>query len=87
MKFLRIRQVRQLTGLSRMMIYRLELAGNSPSAGNSARTLSRGWSTTSTLGQIPGRSGLCAERPGSPSGSESVRTSHPDLRRRMKCPT
>ena len=27
MKFLRIRQVMQLTGLSRMTIYRLELAG------------------------------------------------------------
>jgi len=30
MKFLRIRQVMQLTGLSRMTIYRLELAGNFP---------------------------------------------------------
>jgi prophage regulatory protein len=30
MKFLRIRQVMQLTGLSRMTIYRLELAGKFP---------------------------------------------------------
>jgi prophage regulatory protein len=30
MKFLRIRQVMQLTGLSRMTIYRLELAGRFP---------------------------------------------------------
>ena len=30
MKFLRIRQVTQLTGLSRMTIYRLELAGQFP---------------------------------------------------------
>jgi len=30
MKFLRIRQVMQLTGLSRMTIYRLELAGEFP---------------------------------------------------------
>jgi prophage regulatory protein len=30
MKFLRIRQVTQLTGLSRMTIYRLELAGEFP---------------------------------------------------------
>ena len=30
MKFLRIRQVIQLTGLSRMTIYRLELAGQFP---------------------------------------------------------
>ena len=30
MKFLRIRQVIQLTGLSRMTIYRLELAGEFP---------------------------------------------------------
>jgi prophage regulatory protein len=30
MKFLRIRQVVQLTGLSRMTIYRLELAGRFP---------------------------------------------------------
>lgn len=30
MKFLRIRQVTQLTGLSRMTIYRLELAGRFP---------------------------------------------------------
>jgi prophage regulatory protein len=30
MKFLRIRQVIQLTGLSRMTIYRLELAGDCP---------------------------------------------------------
>ena len=30
MKFLRIRQVMQLTGLSRMTIYRLELAGDFP---------------------------------------------------------
>ncbi len=30
MKFLRIRQVIQLTGLSRMTIYRLELAGRFP---------------------------------------------------------
>jgi prophage regulatory protein len=31
MRFLRIRQVVQLTGLSRMTIYRLELAGKFPS--------------------------------------------------------
>ena len=31
MKFLRIRQVMQATGLSRMTIYRLELAGKFPS--------------------------------------------------------
>lgn len=30
MKFLRIRQVMQLTGLSRMTIFRLELAGKFP---------------------------------------------------------
>lgn len=30
MKFLRIKQVMQLTGLSRMTIYRLELAGEFP---------------------------------------------------------
>jgi prophage regulatory protein len=30
MKFLRIRQVMQLTGLSRMTIYRLELSGSFP---------------------------------------------------------
>ena len=30
MKFLRIRQVMQLTGLSRMTLYRLELAGQFP---------------------------------------------------------
>jgi len=30
MKFLRIRQVMQVTGLSRMTIYRLELAGKFP---------------------------------------------------------
>jgi len=30
MKFLRIRQVMQLTGLSRMTIYRLELSGKFP---------------------------------------------------------
>jgi len=30
MKFLRIRQVMQLTGLSRMTIYRLELGGKFP---------------------------------------------------------
>lgn len=30
MKFLRIRQVTQLTGLSRMTIYRLEIAGEFP---------------------------------------------------------
>jgi prophage regulatory protein len=30
MKFVRIRQVMQLTGLSRMTIYRLELAGRFP---------------------------------------------------------
>lgn len=30
MKFIRIRQVMQITGLSRMTIYRLELAGNFP---------------------------------------------------------
>lgn len=30
MKFLRIREVMQLTGLSRMTIYRLELAGQFP---------------------------------------------------------
>jgi prophage regulatory protein len=30
MKFLRIRQVMQLTGLSRMTIYRLELSGRFP---------------------------------------------------------
>lgn len=30
MKFRRIRQVMQLTGLSRMTIYRLELAGEFP---------------------------------------------------------
>ena len=30
MKFLRIRQLMQLTGLSRMTIYRLDLAGKSP---------------------------------------------------------
>lgn len=30
MKFLRVRQVMQLTGLSRMTIYRLELAGEFP---------------------------------------------------------
>ena len=30
MKFLRIRQVMQLSGLSRMTIYRLELAGEFP---------------------------------------------------------
>jgi len=30
MKFLRIRQVMQLTGLSRMTIYRLEIAGEFP---------------------------------------------------------
>jgi prophage regulatory protein len=30
MKFLRIRQVMQVTGLSRMTIYRLELAGRFP---------------------------------------------------------
>jgi prophage regulatory protein len=30
MRFLRIRQVMQLTGLSRMTIYRLELAGRFP---------------------------------------------------------
>jgi prophage regulatory protein len=30
MKFLRIRQVIQLTGLSRMTIYRLEIAGEFP---------------------------------------------------------
>ena len=30
MKFLRIRQVMQVTGLSRMTIYRLELAGTFP---------------------------------------------------------
>lgn len=30
MKFLRVRQVVQLTGLSRMTIYRLELAGEFP---------------------------------------------------------
>ena len=30
MKFLRIRQVMQITGLSRMTIYRLELAGKFP---------------------------------------------------------
>ena len=30
MKFLRIRQIIQLTGLSRMTIYRLELAGEFP---------------------------------------------------------
>jgi prophage regulatory protein len=30
MKFLRIRQLMQLTGLSRMTIYRLELAGKFP---------------------------------------------------------
>ncbi len=30
MKYLRIRQVMQLTGLSRMTIYRLELAGRFP---------------------------------------------------------
>jgi prophage regulatory protein len=30
MKFLRVRQVMQLTGLSRMTIYRLELAGDFP---------------------------------------------------------
>lgn len=30
MKFLRVRQVIQLTGLSRMTIYRLELAGRFP---------------------------------------------------------
>jgi len=32
MKFLRLRQVIQVTGLSRMTIYRLELAGKFPSA-------------------------------------------------------
>jgi prophage regulatory protein len=30
MRFLRVRQVMQLTGLSRMTIYRLELAGEFP---------------------------------------------------------
>jgi prophage regulatory protein len=30
MKFLRVRQVMQMTGLSRMTIYRLELAGEFP---------------------------------------------------------
>ena len=34
MKFLRIRQVMQATGLSRMTIYRLELAVSSQSAGS-----------------------------------------------------
>ena len=41
MKFLRIRQVMQLTGLSRMTIYRLELAGKFPKRRQLSQNLRR----------------------------------------------
>jgi len=68
MKFLRIRRVMQLTGLSRMTIYRLELAGEFLSGGNSRRTRWPGSTLTSLSGAELRPVSQLRGRPGSSSG-------------------
>ena len=64
MKFLRIGQVMQLTGLSRMTIYRLELAGEFPKrrrlSKNSVAWLDTDiaqWAESRPISQLRGRAG------------------------------
>jgi prophage regulatory protein len=61
MRFLRIRQVMQLTGLSRMTIYRLEIAGQFPKrrqlSGNSVAWLEsdiESWAKARPVAQLRG---------------------------------
>jgi prophage regulatory protein len=74
MRFLRIRQVMQLTGLSRMTIYRLELAGAFPKrrrlAENSVAWLEsdiEAWADSRPVQALRGtlRSAAASRRPGS----------------------
>jgi prophage regulatory protein len=67
MKFLRVRQVIQLTGLSRMTIYRLELAGEFPKrrrlSKNSVAWLDTDideWAQSRPVGRLRGAAGVPA---------------------------
>jgi prophage regulatory protein len=79
MRFLRIRQVMQLTGLSRMTIYRLELAGRFPKrrqlSKNSVAWLEsevEGWADSRPVARLRGTPHTAAA-PG-PSGDAQRRT-------------
>jgi predicted DNA-binding transcriptional regulator AlpA len=62
MKFLRIRQVMQLTGLSRMTIYRLELAGRFPKRRGLSENLVAWLESDIAPGRTPARSPICGQR-------------------------
>ena len=79
MRFLRIRHVMQLTGLSRMTIYRLELAGRFPKrrqlSKNSVAWLEsdvEGWAESRPVARLRGTPYIAA--PSRPSGDAQRRT-------------
>jgi prophage regulatory protein len=61
MKFLRIRQVMQLTGLSRMTIYRLELAGRFPKRRRLSENSVAWLESDIAAWRTPARSPICGQ--------------------------